>query len=404
MPKFKISVVIIAVATAATAAAYAAPGGGHGGNQSTQARIAAAAGWHHGHHDGSGWWRHRYGGYGWVGPLYWPFAYDDFYDYVWWGYDYADSFWGYGYDGVYAALFAPYGYDDLAAYLPQYTGSTPRTQGQTASATAAPNPLIDQLAQMCGEDSRDIAGLPINRFQQAIHPNDAQGAALDDIASASVKAAQDIKAACPTDVALTAPGRLANMQRRVEAMVAAVATVQPPLNKFYDLLSDEQKARLTALGQDRRQSQTGKKTAGSLVQTCGVAQSGVPDWPTAEIERRVRPTEAQSARLVALQNATAKAGDILKDSCQPDNALTPPARLAAVGKRLDIMLMAVKMVGSALNDFYGTLSDEQKVSFETINPQQASQADQSTSATPTHHRRHRIPYIGNVLRRLILQF
>ena len=44
------------------------------------------------------------------------------------------------------------------------------------------------------------------------------------------------------------------MQQRIEAMIAAVQTVQPPLEKFYGLLSDEQKARLTALGNDQRQS------------------------------------------------------------------------------------------------------------------------------------------------------
>jgi len=38
------------------------------------------------------------------------------------------------------------------------------------------------------------------------------------------------------------------MQTRIEAMIAAVGTVQPALDKFYGLLNDEQKARLNALG------------------------------------------------------------------------------------------------------------------------------------------------------------
>ena len=113
---------------------------------------------------------------------------------------------------------------------------------------------------MCGEDSRDIAGLPVDRFQEAIQPDEAQRAALDDLANASVKAAQDIKTACPTEIALTAPGRLAAMQTRIEAMVAAVATVQPALEKFYGLLTDEQKERITALGQEQRRG----RNAGAL--------------------------------------------------------------------------------------------------------------------------------------------
>jgi hypothetical protein len=227
---------------------------------------------------------------------------------------------------------------------------------------------------MCGQDSRDIAGLPIDRFQQAIQPTGEQRAALDDLANASLKAAQDIRAACPTNIALTTPDRLAAMQQRIEAMISGVATVQPALEKFYGLLNDEQKARLTALGKDQHQSRTAEKTTGSLAQTCGAAQPGVMEWPTAEINQTVRPTDAQRASLEALQNASVKAADMLKSSCAADDALTPPARLAAVGKRLDTMLEAVKTVRSALNDFYASLNDEQKARFEAIGPQRTSKS------------------------------
>ena len=231
--------------------------------------------------------------------------------------------------------------------------------------------------------------------------SDAQRAALDDLANASLKAAQTIKAACPTDIALTAPDRLANMQQRIEAMIAAVATVQPPLKKFYDLLSDEQKAKLAALGSERRQNKAATATTGSIPQTCG-ATLGVPDWPAAEIDRTLHPTEAQRARLTALQTATAKAEDMLKASCQADNALTPPARLAAVGKRLDTMLQAVKTVRSALNDFYATLNDEQKARFEAIGPQQMGQGEQT--AAQNQSRRYRTSNVGNILRHLMNRF
>jgi LTXXQ motif family protein len=366
------------------------------------------AGWHHDHNGrggGNGWWRHGNGGYGWVGPLYWPFAYYDMYDYAMWGDGYDNSFWGYGYGDIYAGIFAPYGYDDLAGYMPQ-GGGNPGDPQQMAAAPAAPATAPDQLAQMCGADSRDIAGLPIDQFQQAIQPTDEQRAALDDLANASVKAAQDIKAACPADVALTAPDRLAAMQKRIEAMSAAVQTVLPPLDKFYSLLSDEQKARLTALGNDQRQTKTTGDTTGALGQSCGMAPAGVMEWPAAEIDQTVHPSESQRASLVALQNATAQAAELLKASCLTSDPLTPPARLAAVGKRLDTMLQAVKMVRSALNDFYGSLSDEQKANFEAIGPQRMSQGDSSEAAPPADVRRHRrgIPSPERIIRRLLSPF
>ena len=63
-----------------------------------------------------------------------------------------------------------------------------------------------------------------------------------------------------------------------------------------------------------------------------------------------------------------KAADMLKPACQPDDAVTPPARLAAIANRLDTMLQAVTLVRPALDDFYATLSDEQKPQSEAIGP------------------------------------
>jgi hypothetical protein len=380
------------------------------GNRAGITASAAIAGWRQGHGGEHGWWRHRNGGYGWVGPLFWPFAYNDVYGYAMWGGDTDPSFWGYGYDDIYAGVFAPYAYDDLAGYLPQSgltLANVPSTNAlapaQPLSAPAAPTADTGQLAQMCGDDSRDIAGLPIDQIEQALAPNEAQRAALAALADASVAAANDIKTACPTDVALTAPSRLARMQKRIEAMIAAVGTVQPPLEEFYGLLSDEQKQRLTALGQDQRQAQAATKTAGPLAQGCGAAQPGVTAWPTAEIDRTVLPTAAQRPSLVALQTATAKAADMLAASCQADESLTPPARLAAVGKRLDTMLQAVKTVRSALDDFYGRLNDEQKARFEAIGPARMSQAD-APAAKQTRYRGRGNRGVESVIRQLLRSF
>jgi hypothetical protein len=369
-------------------------------NPGTRALIAASAataGWHHLH--GGGWWRHGNGGFGWVGPLFWPFAYFDIYDYSLWGYD--PSFWWYGYGDIYAGIFAPYAYDDLTGYLPPggyYGGAAARRSGSTTANAAAP----DQLSELCGDDGRDIAGLPIDQIQRAIQPNDDQRAALDDLANASVKAAQTIKAACPAKIVSTAPGRLAAMEQRLEAMVSAVNIVQPPLDRFWGILDDEQKSRLSALNQDRRDERRRDRNAeGSIDQACGSAQT--PDWPAAEIEARLHPTEAQRASFDNLKNATVKAAEMLKTSCAPDTALTPPSRLAAVGKRLDVMRQAVGTVKSAVEDLYKELTDEQKAQFEAIGPGRtaASSGDDSSPASGRHYRHRHHASMGGIVRRLI---
>ncbi|SHL42088.1 LTXXQ motif family protein [Bradyrhizobium lablabi] len=385
-------------------------------NPNARAQIVAAAataGWHGRRGDEHGWWRHRHGGFGWVGPVFWPFAYYDIYDYAIGGYDYDPLFWDYGYNDIYAGLFAPYGYGDFLAYLPPSGGGSRVTVGRAGGASRASTEVSGQLAELCGDDSRDIAGLPIDQIQQAVQPNDAQRAALDELANASIKAAQQIKAACPTQIALTAPGRLAAMQQRIEAMIAAVETVQPALQKFWDLLNDEQRARLNAIAQDQRQNRAEKNNNRSLVESCQSAQASVPQWPEAQIEARLHLNETQRTSLAALKDATAKAADMLKASCPTTEPITPPARLEVIANRLETMLQAVKIVRAALDDFYGKLDDEQKAQFEAIGPARSASSAQPTGsssqpiasdqppAARAHVRRHHHAGIPGIIRHLM---
>jgi hypothetical protein len=367
-------------------------------NPATRAALTAGvagAAWSHQH--GGLWWRHAHGGFGWVGPVFWPFAYYDFYDYVWWDWAYDPFFWDYGYPDLYAGLFGIYDYGALsgyAGYLPGYAGPAPR-----ARASGDPKAQTS-LADMCGSDSRDIAGFPIERFRDAIQPNSEQSAALDDLANASGKAAETIRKSCPGDVALTAPSRLATMEQRVEAMRSAVIIVQPALDKFYGLLTDEQKARIAALAADQQHARREDLPSNG---NCGATQPGATDWPSEPIERQVKPTDAQRASLTALQDAAAKAADILKSSCPPADARTPPARLTAVATRLDALLQAIVTVHPALDNFYNSLTDEQKAAFDAIGPERsgatnALAADREESPRPHHRRRHGYSVGGMIFR------
>jgi LTXXQ motif family protein len=321
--------------------------------------VAALAGWHGGR-TASGWWRHGDGGYGWVGPLFWPFAIYDIHDYAMWG-D-GIGFWNYGYPDVYAAIFAPYGRDDLAAY------AAPGPHGPRIGPThlGSRHRRSPSLQQLCDDDSRDIAGLPIDQMVQAIQPNEAQRAAVVDLANALSSAAQMIRASCPAQVAFTAPDRLAVMQQRIGAMIQAELALEQPLGKFYDLLDDEQEARLNALADDRRKMSAANGAAEAPAEACGAVQPAALQWPTDEIEAKLHPNDAQRAALKALQEANARAVDILNAGCQPNDVTTPPARLDAVAGRLDAMQQAVYLVSAALQNFYATLSDEQKAQFEAI--------------------------------------
>ena len=356
-------------------------------NPMTRAAVTAGvAGAAWGQHNGDLWWRHRHGGFGWVGPVFWPYAYYDFYDYAWWGWGYDPFFWDYGYTDIYAGVFGVYDYGALsgyAGYLPGYAGPARRARAYASQGSDAATTLAD----MCGSDRADIAGFPIEQFRDSIRPNDEQSTALDDLAKASRTAADTIRDSCPKDVALTAPSRLAAMEQRVAATRSAVAIVEPALDKFYGLLSDDQKAKITALTADQQRPQHEDRQSNDK---CESPQPGAIDWPNELIERNVKPTDAQRASLTALQDAAAKAAEILKSSCPPADARTPPARLAAVATRLDAMLQAIRTIRPALETFYNSLTDEQKAAFDAIGPERnrASSALAEERGFPrSHHRR-----------------
>jgi hypothetical protein len=257
--------------------------------------------------------------------------------------------------------------------------------GLTGAANAAPKTAAP-LAALCGDDTDEIDGLPVDRVRPVVNPNDAQRTALDDLANASKKASETIAAACSVETPSSAPARLATMQQRIEANLAAIKIIQPPLDKLFGLLDDEQRAKVTALSD-----------SGPAAQPCEMVSA--LSWPADQIERAVHPDDAQRQRLVALNDAQDKAADMLKASCPSVEPLTAPARLAALRQRLETSLQAVKIVRTALDAFYATLSEDQKAAFDAIGGEQATK-----TPTPSHaHGPHYSHHIGSI-RRLIRHF
>ena len=197
-----------------------------------------------------------------------------------------------------------------------------------------------------------------------VQPTDAQRPLLDELKTANAKAIGILQGACPNDLPSIPTGRLAAMENRLQVMLAAVQTIRPALDRFYQSLSDEQKARFNAVepaneaaaGQDRR----------NLTSLCEERAPGVADLPIDRIAQAVRPTPEQQASLDALKDASLKAAESLKANCPSYQSLTPTGRVEAMEQRLQAMLAAVRTVQPALTRFYDRLSDEQKARFNTL--------------------------------------
>ncbi len=324
-------------------------------------------------------WRRRFARpivIGFVGPLFWPYAYDDFVDYTFYPYAY-DTFWPYAYDDFYDGMFGAYasGYGGTYAsvgpsngygadYGGNYRGGRNNRGGSSGRAFAAGRSVE---ADLCSGQTSGLTDWPIERIAQTVEPNDAQRAILDELKGATAQALDQVKAACPTALPSTPTGRIEAMRQRLEAMLAAVRTVRPVLEKFFDSLNDEQKARFNALSPDNPDQQQAQR---DLTQVCGARASGIAGLPLERIERAVRPDDAQRSALNDLQNATAEASNLLSSDCPTYRALTPVGRLQAMEQRLDAMLRAVQTVQPALEKFYASLGDEQKERFNRLSPAQ----------------------------------
>ncbi|WP_375157727.1 Spy/CpxP family protein refolding chaperone [Bradyrhizobium sp. RDT46] len=343
---------------------------------------AALAGWQGGRRP-QGWWRHPDGSYGWVGPVFWPFAHDDLTNAIILG-D-ATSLSLYGYGDIYAAIFAPYAATELAAY------TTP--QGRRGRRV----PTAETLCE-----ASDSGGLPVDRIAAAVAPNELQRTALDELASAWTHARDIIRAACPAQAPAAAAERLGLMRERLDAMIKAIDAVAPPLAKFTDLLDDEQKARLNALGSERRaalasmqrkdlnkdSSKEANKDPSKDAQAAAACSADSDprydeklqrqyeqlvqqQWPANDIAATLRLDETARARLEVLQDTALRTLQTLS-ACPSEPAATPQARLTAAKARLQTMLQAVNGVTDALDDFEADLSDEQKAGFEAIGPKRGA--------------------------------
>jgi LTXXQ motif family protein len=325
----------------------------------------------HGAFSGSAWpwWR---GGVvlGWFGPLFWPYAYYDLFDYVYWPYAY-DDFWPYAYDDVYYGIYGPYAYGGPYAYRPyadpdgHYAGRNARHGVSSRRYAARGNGTERGAAEVCSDDAAQLTDWPIERISQIVQPTAAQRPALDELRAASAKAIDMLKAGCPKDLPSIPTGRLAAMENRLEVMLAAVQTVRPALERFYQSLSDEQKARFNAIApaDDRGAAAKDKR---DLTKLCDERASGLADLPIDRIAQAVQPTPAQRPALDDLNDASIKAAEQLNTECPAYNLLTPTGRVDAMEKRLDATLGAVKTVRPALTKFYNSLSDEQKARFNSL--------------------------------------
>jgi LTXXQ motif family protein len=304
----------------------------------------------------------RAGFVSWYGPVFWPYAYSDVFDYAFWPNGYDDGFWAYAYDNVFDGVF--------------WGEQGPPQAYAEAEPQAGPRASNAGVEELCAQPGGGITAWPFAQIQQKVGLSAEQKSLLGEVRSAATKASAIFKTSCPAQNAfpLTPPGRLQAMVVRLQATLEATQTVRPALEGFYNSLSDEQKERFNELGPKTAVATTAQATTGQASQasaadktgSCEQPKEGLANLPIEKIEDVVKPTDAQEADLNALQDATVKAVSIMQAACPNETPLTPTGRLEAMQTRLQAMIDAANTVKPSLDSFYASLSSEQKARFNRI--------------------------------------
>jgi hypothetical protein len=321
-------------------------------------RIAAHNAWRH---------HHRAGFVAWYGPVFWPYAYSDIFDYAFWPQGYDEGYWDYAYDDFFDGLF--WGEE-----------GAPVAYATSAPDAAQPRVSYAAVQELCKQPGSGITAWPFADIERKVGLDAHQKELLNDVRAASNRATATFKDSCPADAAfpLTPPGRLLSMTARLGATLDAVRIVKPALDTFYNSLSDEQKERFNALGPSAQVAKAGAESTGSATATaasCEQPKPGLANLPIDKIEDVVAPTDAQEGDLDKLEAATEKAVSIMQAACPNATPLTPTGRLDATEQRLQAMIEAANAVKPALDHFYGALSNEQKARFNHLGQELAQAKD-----------------------------
>ena len=235
-----------------------------------------------------------------------------------------DDFWPYAYDDVYYGIYGPYAY--YGPYGSSGGGGRGESYGRHGRGSgryaARGNGSARRAAEVCSDQAPELTDWPIERIAEVVQPNDAQRAALEELRAASAQAIEMLKSSCPEDLPSISAGRLGAMESWLQVMLAAVQTVRPALERFYQSLSDEQKARFNAIAlpDDPDAAENDRR---HLTTFCDQKAPRATDLPIDRIAHVVQPTPPQQAALAELKDASVKAAEGLESGCPTYETLTP---------------------------------------------------------------------------------
>jgi hypothetical protein len=302
----------------------------------------------------------RRGGFiAWYGPVFWPYASEDLFEYLLWPSDDAD------YDGpfwvnAYAAVVDPALRAATASARPRAPEGPFRSAGRSRAGARGLAGQSREFAEICG--GRTPTGWPAERLSRTLNPTAGQDVPLRAFKAATAAAAKVLDNACTNEMPTSSVHRLDAMERRLDAMRQAMTIIRPALDRLYGALSDAQKARLEAV-----EAPDLVAVANDAIDPASTALICGPSPPPLS-PPEPQPNPLQVPALQALNEALSRAVERLRAACPTPTPQTLPERLTALETRLSAMLAAVRIERPALAAFSDALSREPKSHADEVTP------------------------------------
>jgi hypothetical protein len=249
--------------------------------------------------------------------------------------------------------------------------------------------LKAQFIRDCERQIAELKNFPIDAIAQSIGPDDAQDNALKNAGRAADEVAEKLAQTCPKGVPAEPSARLDAVEHGIDAVRAALSTLEPPVQAFYESLKDDQKARLIAryvaagssggrvaetTGSGSRAAATGARrrmrffiddvpSPTAQMWNCEQWQAELRAWPIARVEQVIAVAARQRAAFYDLAASIQRAADMLADSCPREATPTPIGRIEELRKKLDAVRESFTAIEPALDRFYDVLDAGQRARF-----------------------------------------
>lgn len=100
-------------------------------------------------------------------------------------------------------------------------------------------------------------------------------------------------------------------------------------------------------------------------QTCGLGRGGMMFSANDRLVEALKLTDAQKSKYEDFRTASRSAFDAMQNSCDTKFEATVPGRMEAMEGRMAAMLAALRMLRPALDAFYASLTETQKLQFDS---------------------------------------